>query len=76
MDSDSGYEEAYFVANEYREERVFEDELCKPMIEEMISAAREDESYQRVLTEVKKGLTKDAVKLLPPDHPARAMAQQ
>ena len=25
---------------------------------------------------MKKGLTKDAVKLLPPDHPARAMAQQ
>ena len=46
------------------------------MIEEMFSAAKEKESYQRVLTEVKKGLTKDALKLLPPDHPARAMTQQ
>ena len=58
QDNDSGYEEAYLVASGYREERVFEDELCDPMIEEMISAAREDESYQRVLTEVKKGLTR------------------
>ena len=70
-DIDSGYEDACFVANEYRQERMFEDELCDPMIEELFSAAREDQSYQRVLTEVKKGLTKDAVKLLPPDHPAR-----
>ena len=29
-----------------------------------------------MLTEVKKGLTKDAVKLVLPDHPAQAIAQQ
>jgi hypothetical protein len=75
-DSDPGYEDTYFVANEYREEHVFKEELCDPMIEEMFSAAKEDKSYRRVLTEVNKGLTKDALKLLPPDHPARAMTQQ
>ena len=31
-DSDSGYEDACFIANEYRQERMFEDELCDPMI--------------------------------------------
>ena len=66
-DRDSGYEDACFVANEYREERLFEEEFCDPMTEEMFSAAKEDESYQRVLTGVKKGLTLDALKLLPPD---------
>ena len=64
------------MANEYRQERMFEDEICDSMIEQLFSAAREDQSYQRVLTEVKKGLAKDAVQLLPPDHPAGAMAQQ
>ena len=42
------------------------------MIEEVFSAAREDESYQKVLTKEKKGLTKDALNLLPPDHFGRS----
>ena len=35
------------------EERVLKDKLCDPMIEEVFSTAREDELYQKVLTEVK-----------------------
>ena len=38
--SNSGYKEAYFVASEYRASRVFEDELCYPMIEELFIAAK------------------------------------
>ena len=75
-DNDSGYEDPCFIANEYREERIFEDKFYDPMLEELFSAAKEDQAYQKVLAEVKKGLTKDALKLLPPDHPAWAMAQQ
>ena len=30
-DDDSGYEVACFIANEYREERMFEDKFCDPM---------------------------------------------
>ena len=75
-DDDSGYEDPCYIANEYREERIFEDKFYDPMIEELFSAAKEDQAYQKVLAEVKKGLTKDALKLLPPDHPAWAMTQQ
>ena len=55
---------------------MFEDELCDPMLEEIFSAAKDDQAYQKVLVEVRKGLTKEALKLLPPDHPAQPMAQQ
>ena len=47
--SDSGYEEAYYVASEYRDNRMFEDKLCDPMIEELFVAAKDDDSYQKVL---------------------------
>ena len=46
------------------------------MIEELFAAVKEDQSYHMVLTEVRKGLPKEAVKLLTPDHPAWAMVQQ
>ena len=75
-DLDSGYEDACYIANEYRKERMFEDELCDPMIEELFAAVKEDQSYHMVLTEVRKGLPKEAVKLLTPDHPAWVMVQQ
>ena len=55
---------------------MFEDEFCDPMLEELFSSAKEDRAYQKVLGEVRKGLTKEALKLLPPDHPARALSQQ
>ena len=55
---------------------MFEDEFCDPMLEELFSAAKDDQAFQKVLGEVRKGLTKDALKLLPPDHPARALSQQ
>ena len=74
-DEDSGCEDACFVADEYREERLFEDKFCDPMLEELFSAAKDNQAYQKVLVEVRKGLTKEALKVLPPDHPARAMAQ-
>ena len=61
---DSGYEDVCYIASEYRESRMYEDKLCDPMIEELVAAAKKDEAYQKVL------------KLLPSDHPARAMAQQ
>ena len=32
-DLDSGYEDVCYIANEYRKERMFKDELCDPMIE-------------------------------------------
>ena len=73
---DSGCEDACFIADEYREERMFEDEFCDPMLEELFAAAKDNQAYQKVLVEVNKGLTKEALKLLPPDHPARAMTQQ
>lgn len=75
-DYDSGYEEACYVAREYRESRMFEEELSDPMLEELFVAAKEDTAYQEVLAEVVKGLSKAQLKLLPSDHPARAMAQQ
>ena len=46
-DIDSGYEDAYIVANEYREERVFEDELCDPMIEEFFPLPRRTRPTKR-----------------------------
>ena len=46
------------------------------MLEELFAAAKDDQANQKVLVEVRKGLTKEALKLLPPDHPARVMAQQ
>ena len=46
------------------------------MLEELFSAAKDDQAYQKVLVEVRKGLTKEALKLLPLDHPARALSQQ
>ena len=46
------------------------------MLEEMFTAAKEDQAYQMVVEEVRKGLTKEALKLLPSDHPARSMTQQ
>ena len=46
------------------------------MLEELYSAAKGDQAYQKVLGEVRKGLTKEALKLLPPDHRARALSQQ
>ena len=55
---------------------MFEDEFCDPMLEELLAAAKDNQAYQKVLVEVKKGLTKEALKLLPPYHPARAMTQQ
>ena len=39
-DGDSGYEDSCFIASGYREERMFEEEFCDPMIEELFSAAR------------------------------------
>ena len=75
-DKDSGCEDAGFIADEYKEERVFEDKFCDPMLEELFAAAKDNQAYQKVLVEVKKGLTKKDLKLLPPDHPARAMTQQ
>ena len=47
-----------------------------PMIEELFAATKGDPSYQKVLTEVMKGLSKEQLKLLPSDYPACAMAQQ
>ena len=38
--SDSGYEDACFMANEYGEECVFEGKLCVPMIADLIIAAK------------------------------------
>ena len=55
---------------------MFEEEFCDPMLEELFDAAKEDQAYQKVVVEVKKGLTKDALKLLHSDHPARALSQQ
>ena len=46
------------------------------MLEELFSAARNDQAFQKVLNEMRKGLTKDALKLLHPEHPARALSQQ
>ena len=37
--NESGYEEAYYVTSEYRDSRMYEDELCEPMVEELFSAA-------------------------------------
>ena len=76
ISDDSGVEDACFIADEYREEHLFEDEFSDPMLEELFSTARNDQAYQKVLGEVRKGLTKDALKLLHPEHPARALSQQ
>ena len=73
-DEDSGCEDACFVADEYREERVFEDKFSDPILEELFAAAKENQAYQKVLVEVRKGFTKEALKFLPPDHPARAIS--
>ena len=54
-DGDSGCEDACFIADEYMEERVFEDEFCDPMLEELFATAKDDQAYQKVLVEVKKG---------------------
>ena len=55
---------------------MFEEEFEDPMLEELFDAAKEDQAYQKVVAEVKKGLTKDALKLFHSDHPARALSQQ
>ena len=73
---DSGYEDAYYVFSEYRDSRVFEDKMCDPMVEKLFATDREDASYQEVLAVIKKGATKQQLKLLPSDHPALAMAKQ
>ena len=73
-DKDSGYEDTCYIANEYRESRMYEDELCDLMIEELLAATKKDKAYQKVLAVVRKGSTKEELKLLPSDHPARAMA--
>ena len=70
-EEDSGYQVACFIADNYRQERVFEEEFDDPMLEELFDAAKEDQAYQKVVAEVKKGLTKEALKLLHSDHPAR-----
>ena len=75
-DKDSGCEDACFIADEYKEECLFDDKFCDPMLEELFAAAKDNQAYQKVLVEVKKVLTNEALKLLPPDHPARAMTQQ
>ena len=75
-EEDSGYEEACFIADEYRQERLYEEEFCDPMLEDMFAAAKDDQAYQMVVEEVRRGLTKEALKLLPADHPARSMTQQ
>jgi hypothetical protein len=75
-EEDSGYEEACFIVNEYRQERLYEEEFCDPMLEDMFAAAKDDQAYQMVVEEVRRGLTKEALKLLPADHPARSMTQQ
>ena len=54
------------MASEYRASRVFEDELCDPMIEELFIAAKGDDSYKKVLEVLRQGATKEQVKLLPP----------
>ena len=45
-DTDSGVEDAFFsfIADEYREERLFEDEFADPMLEELYSAAKSDQA--------------------------------
>ena len=73
---DSGVEDACFIADEYRNEHLFEDEFLDPMLEELFSAAKDDQAYQKVLAEVRKGLTKEALKLLHSEHPACALSQQ
>ena len=73
---DLGYKEACYIADDYKQEHVFEEEFEDPMLEELYDAAKEDQAYQKVVAEVKKGLTKDALKLLHSDHPARALSQQ
>ena len=55
---------------------MYKEELSNPMIEKLFDAAKGDPAYQKVLAEVMKGLSKAQLKLLPSDHPARAMAQQ
>ena len=72
--NDSGYEEAYYVASEYWDSRIYKDKLCEPMVEELFSADKDDDAYQEVLAVVRKGATKEQLRLLPSDHPARAMA--
>ena len=54
----SGYKEAYCVASEYRENRMYKEEMSDPMIEELFTAAKDVNSYQNILTEMRKGLTK------------------
>ena len=76
VSNDSGVEDACFIAEEYREERLFKDEFSDPMLEELFSTAKNDQAYQKVLCEVRKCLTKDALKLLHPEHPARVLSQQ
>ena len=73
---DSGYEEALCVASGYRYDRVYEEELSDPMIVEWFDACKCGAVYQKFLTEVMKGLSKEELKLLPSDHPTCAMAQQ
>ena len=63
-EEDSGYEEACFIADEYRQERLYEEEFCDPMLEDMFAAAKEDQAYKMVVEEVRKGFTKEALKLL------------
>ena len=46
------------------------------MIKELFAAAKDELSYQKILTEVVKGLSKEQLKLLPSYHPTRAMMQQ
>ena len=50
--------------------------MCDPMVEKLFATDREDASYQEVLAVIKKGATKQQLKLLPSDHPALAMAKQ
>ena len=44
-DEDSGCEDACFIAGEYREERMFEDEFCDPMLEELFAATKNNQAF-------------------------------
>jgi hypothetical protein len=63
------------IAEEYADSGVFEEEFEDPMLTELFEEARADESYQKVLEELRKGRDKKDLKLLPNDHPARAMVR-
>lgn len=65
-----------YMSEEYKQAGLYEEELDDPMIIELMEAAKKDKGYQEVLAEVASCRSREELRLLPKEHPARSLSQQ